>query len=70
MKEITKQIGVGETNCLTLKNRNTKIYIWYENSERWFINFKTSKDFNSVWLVPQDLENRLSRYLNNGYKII
>ena len=69
MKEFIDKIGTSERNKLTLYKASSKIHFWYEDSEKWFINIRTDKEKNSVWITANELEKVLTFYVNKKYKM-
>ena len=67
--EIINQIKVGYINKITLSKQGSTVYLWWEDSEKWFLNVLSKRDKNSHWIIAKDLPNMLNQYLNKNYKL-
>ena len=70
MDNIISQILIGESNKICLSKKNSNIYLWWENSDKWFCNIKSSKKEEPTWVIKTDLEDYLDfYYLQKNYKL-
>ena len=69
MDNIVDKIGIGEKNKLTLKKKSAKIYLWFEDRDKWFVNMKNGTAEDSVWILRTELENRIQGIIQLGYSI-
>lgn len=68
IEKILPKIKVGKANRIKLTHKRSSIEVWWETKDKWFLNIKTTKDKESMWIIQPDVISHFN-FLYPEFKI-